>query len=160
MHIKRDVRTPSATCLTGQSILETSKTREISNTGAPLVQAILAGNCVSTDKDFLRRHMPALHAFLHFRVVDVSSLHELMKRWKPGRRSMLPVKKCAHTAMSDLLESLEELRFYRKHVFDLPEKKRVQHWEHDPDDDVADEERAPSGEPAFVLMTAAHRLTP
>jgi oligoribonuclease len=89
---------------------------------SPRVQAPLAGNSVHMDKMFLRKHMPNLDAFLHFRIVDVSTVNELSRRWVPGKLSFLPRKTQKHTAMSDLLESLEELRIYQEHMFQVKVK--------------------------------------
>jgi len=80
---------------------------------------------VSHDKAFLRIHMPALHAFLHFRVVDVSSINEVMRRWLPGRLQAAPRKQCAHTAMADIMESLAELRWYKSSVFGVKDRGLV-----------------------------------
>ena len=66
--------------------------------------------------------MPRLHAYLHFRIIDVSTLNELGKRWTPGKLQLLPKKASQHTAMADLLESLEELRVYQNHMFGLSPK--------------------------------------
>ena len=83
-------------------------------------QAPLCGNSVWQDRRFLIKYMPVLEGFLHYRNVDVSSVKELVKRWYPD----LPPfqKKKAHTAMSDIKESIEELRYYRKHIFVPPNK--------------------------------------
>jgi hypothetical protein len=86
------------------------------------VQAHLTGNSVHVDKMFLRKFMPTLDAFLHFRIIDVSTVNELSRRWVPGKLSFLQPKKKRHTAMSDILESLEELRCYQKHMFSVPVK--------------------------------------
>jgi oligoribonuclease len=75
----------------------------------------LCGNSVWQDRRFLCRFMPELEGFLHYRVIDVSSIKELVRRWYPG---LLPFdKKKAHLAVSDIRESIEELRYYRKNVF-------------------------------------------
>ena len=79
--------------------------------------APIAGNTVHCDLLFLRRYMPRLAAHLHYRIVDVSSIHELAKRWYPAELRRQPRKTNAHTAMSDVRESLAELRWLRKHVF-------------------------------------------
>ena len=75
----------------------------------------LSGNSVWQDRRFLVKYMPALNEFLSHRNVDVSTIKELAARWYPG----LPVfkKKKAHTALSDILESIAELKFYRENVF-------------------------------------------
>ena len=75
----------------------------------------LCGNSVWQDRRFLAKYMTELNDFLHHRIVDVSSIKELVKRWYPD----LPryEKKKAHTAQSDVLESVSELRYYREKVF-------------------------------------------
>jgi oligoribonuclease len=75
----------------------------------------LCGNSVWQDRRFLARHMPALEAFLHYRLVDVSTVKELCRRWYPATE--LPKKGEAHRALDDIRESLEELRYYRRHIF-------------------------------------------
>lgn len=85
-------------------------------------KAPLAGNSIHIDKVFLERYMPRLHAYLHFRIIDVSTLNELSKRWTPGKLQFLPRKTNQHTAMADLLESLEELRVYQSHMFGISQK--------------------------------------
>jgi oligoribonuclease len=75
----------------------------------------LCGNSVWQDRRFLGRHMPALEKFFHYRIVDISSFKELAKRWYPG---LPPFKKGeAHLALADILESIEELRYYRGSMF-------------------------------------------
>ena len=66
---------------------------------------------------FIRKYMPELDSFLHFRIIDVSTVNELSRRWVPGKLNFLQPKAKRHTAMSDILESLEELRCYQKHMF-------------------------------------------
>ena len=75
----------------------------------------LCGNTIGQDRRFLVRHMPTLEKFFHYRNIDVSSVKELVKRWYPA----LPrfTKKKAHLALSDILESIDELRYYREKVF-------------------------------------------
>jgi oligoribonuclease len=75
----------------------------------------LCGNTIWQDRRFLVRHMPTLDAHLHYRLVDVSTLKELCKRWYPQLRA--PVKSEAHRALDDIRESIAELRFYREQVF-------------------------------------------
>jgi oligoribonuclease len=76
--------------------------------------APLCGNSVWNDRMFLVHEMPALHDFLHYRNVDVSSFKEVLRRWLPARFSP-PPKQNKHEAMADIHESLEELRYYRDH---------------------------------------------
>jgi oligoribonuclease len=77
----------------------------------------LAGNSVHQDRRFLSRYMSALSSFLHYRIVDVSSVKELTRRWYPEIYEKRPTKKGSHRALDDIHESIEELRFYKQHVF-------------------------------------------
>ncbi len=77
----------------------------------------LGGNSVHQDRAFLRRHMPRLERWLHYRNVDVSTLKELVRRWYPEAYATRPPKGEAHRALQDIRESLEELRYYRRAVF-------------------------------------------
>jgi oligoribonuclease len=79
--------------------------------------APLAGNSIGTDRMFLNKHMPALDQHLHYRNIDVSSIKELSRRWFPRVYFNLPKKVGDHRALADILESIEELRYYRKTVF-------------------------------------------
>lgn len=79
--------------------------------------AQLAGNSVGTDKAFLVRDMPELVDYLHYRVVDVSSIKELAKRWYPRTFFHSPEKHGGHRALADILESIDELRYYREVLF-------------------------------------------
>lgn len=80
----------------------------------------LAGNSVWQDRRFLARYMPRIDAFLHYRIVDVSSVKELARRWYPAAFDAAPAKRGAHRALDDIRESIEELRYYREHVFRAP----------------------------------------
>lgn len=80
-------------------------------------RAPLAGSSVGTDRAFIARDMPALDEHLHYRIVDVSSIKELVKRWYPRVHFNSPAKHGGHRAMADILESIAELRFYREAVF-------------------------------------------
>jgi oligoribonuclease len=77
----------------------------------------LAGNTVATDRAFLARDMPTLETFLHYRIVDVSSIKELARRWFPRAYFQAPAKRGNHRALADIQESIEELRYYREAVF-------------------------------------------
>ena len=77
----------------------------------------LAGNTVATDRLFLNRDMGTLEAFLHYRIVDVSSIKELSRRWFPRAYFQAPAKRGNHRALADIQESIEELRYYREAVF-------------------------------------------
>ena len=80
----------------------------------------LAGNTVATDRSFIVRDMPDLDAFLHYRIVDVSSIKELSRRWYPKAYFSAPAKRGNHRALADIQESIEELRYYRETVFVPP----------------------------------------
>ena len=76
----------------------------------------MCGNTIHQDRRFLAKYMPALEAFFHYRNLDVSTIKELCKRWQPEIAKNF-TKQQAHTAYADILESIEELRYYRKHFF-------------------------------------------
>jgi oligoribonuclease len=78
--------------------------------------APLCGNSIGQDRQFLGKYMPALEAFLNYRVVDVSSIKVLVKEWY-GKKYEAPPKKETHRALDDIEESIAELRFYRQKVF-------------------------------------------
>jgi oligoribonuclease len=80
-------------------------------------KAPLCGNSVSTDRGFLARDMPALEQHLHYRIVDVSSIKELARRWYPRAYFNSPQKNGNHRALADIRESIAELRYYREAVF-------------------------------------------
>jgi oligoribonuclease len=80
-------------------------------------KAPLCGNSVSTDRGFLARDMPALEQHLHYRIVDVSSIKELARRWYPRAYFASPEKNGNHRALADIRESIAELRYYREAVF-------------------------------------------
>ena len=77
----------------------------------------LCGNSIATDRAFLSRDMPDLDGFLHYRMVDVSSIKELTRRWYPRVYFSQPQKGLAHRALADIKESIRELRYYRQTVF-------------------------------------------
>jgi oligoribonuclease len=78
---------------------------------------VLAGNSIHQDRRFIRRYMPALENRLHYRMVDVSTIKELARRWYPEVTSRQPPKRDTHRALDDIRESIEELKFYRGQVF-------------------------------------------
>jgi oligoribonuclease len=80
-------------------------------------KAPLAGNTVGTDRGFLARDMPDLEGHLHYRVVDVSSIKELVRRWYPRVYFQAPPKTGNHRALGDIRDSIEELKYYRATVF-------------------------------------------
>ncbi|HWH00030.1 MAG TPA: oligoribonuclease [Pilimelia sp.] len=80
--------------------------------GAPL-----CGNSIATDRGFLARDMPRLDAHLHYRMIDVSSIKELCRRWYPRVYFGQPAKGLAHRALADIKESIRELEYYRRTIF-------------------------------------------
>ncbi len=80
-------------------------------------KAPLAGNSVATDRGFLARDMQALETHLHYRMVDVSSIKELARRWYPRVYFASPTKNGGHRALADIRESIAELRYYREALF-------------------------------------------
>lgn len=80
-------------------------------------KALLAGNSVGTDKMFLEANMPMVIDHLHYRLVDVSSIKELAKRWYRKAFEEAPVKHGGHRALADILESIQELEYYRRVLF-------------------------------------------
>src|SRR5215469_16860993 len=77
----------------------------------------LCGNSIATDRSFIARDMPELDAFLHYRMIDVSSVKELARRWYPRAYFASPEKHGGHRALADIRESIRELRYYREAVF-------------------------------------------
>ena len=80
-------------------------------------KALLAGNSIGTDKMFLARYMPKVIDYLHYRVIDVSSIKELARRWYPRSYYQAPQKNGGHRALADIQESLIELYYYRQVLF-------------------------------------------
>ena len=80
----------------------------------------LCGNSIATDRTFIARDMPELDAFLHYRMVDVSSIKELARRWYPRAYFASPQKHGGHRALADIRESIQELRYYRAAIFVPP----------------------------------------
>ena len=80
-------------------------------------KAPLAGNSVGTDRMFIARDMPDLESYLHYRIIDVSSIKELARRWYPRAYFAAPEKGGQHRALADIRESIDELRYYRRTVF-------------------------------------------
>lgn len=76
----------------------------------------ICGNSICQDRRFLYRYMPKLEAFFHYRNLDVSTVKELAARWVPGLKDGFS-KKASHKAMDDIIESIEELKYYRQHFF-------------------------------------------
>jgi oligoribonuclease len=88
----------------------------------------LCGNSIGTDRRFLAIYLPKIEEHLHYRSVDVSTIKELTRRWYPGALDAVPRKATAHRALDDIRESIDELRWYREHVFraDVPVPPPVQ----------------------------------
>ena len=78
----------------------------------------MCGNSICQDRRFLARHMPKLEAFFHYRNLDVSTLKELAKRWKPGIMAGL-TKQGKHEALADIYDSIEELKYYKEKFLNL-----------------------------------------
>ncbi|HEY0717829.1 MAG TPA: oligoribonuclease [Streptosporangiaceae bacterium] len=77
----------------------------------------LCGNSIATDRWFIARDMPQLDQYLHYRMVDVSSVKELARRWYPRAYYASPAKRGGHRALADITESVQELRYYREAIF-------------------------------------------
>ena len=80
----------------------------------------LAGNSIGTDRGFISRDMTALDTYLHYRMIDVSSIKELSRRWYPRIYYGQPAKGLAHRALADIKESIKELQYYRRTAFVAP----------------------------------------
>ncbi len=80
----------------------------------PAAKSPMCGNTVHQDRRFMQRYMPQLEAFFHYRNIDVSTIKELCRRWNPAIMKGFE-KRGAHTALADIEESIDELRFYRQH---------------------------------------------
>ncbi|MBO0707449.1 MAG: oligoribonuclease [Candidatus Dormibacteraeota bacterium] len=79
--------------------------------------APLCGNSIGTDRRFLDAQLPAVDRYLHYRSIDVSTIKELTRRWYPDVFAQVPPKRETHRALDDIKESIDELRWYRSHVF-------------------------------------------
>jgi oligoribonuclease len=77
----------------------------------------LCGNSIATDRSFIARDMPELDTFLHYRMIDVSSVKELARRWYPRAYFASPEKRGGHRALADIQESIRELQYYREVIF-------------------------------------------
>jgi oligoribonuclease len=80
-------------------------------------KGVLAGNSIHQDRRFIARHMPTLDRYLHYRMIDVSTVKELGRRWYPDVVERGPKKRNTHRAMDDIRESIEELRYFRRNLF-------------------------------------------
>lgn len=86
----------------------------------PTQASPMCGNSVHQDRRFMQKYMPRLEAHFHYRNLDVSTLKELAKRWNPAVAKGV-VKRGSHKALDDILESIEEMRYYRDHFLKLPQ---------------------------------------
>lgn len=77
----------------------------------------LGGNSVWMDRLFIRKYMPKLDSYLHYRIIDVSTIKELAKRWYQKDYSNVPVKKFKHRALDDILDSINEMKYYKEIIF-------------------------------------------
>lgn len=80
-------------------------------------QGVLCGNSVWQDRAFIKKYMPRLHEFMHYRIIDVSSVKEVLYRWYPESPYLEFKKKDTHRALIDIRESIEELKHYKTHFF-------------------------------------------
>lgn len=83
----------------------------------PKDRPVLCGNSIHQDRRFIRRYLPAFDARLHYRMIDVSTIKELGRRWYPTELAAQPPKAESHRALDDIRESIAELRYYRERVF-------------------------------------------
>lgn len=86
----------------------------------PAGKSPMCGNSIGQDRRFMARTMPELEAYFHYRNLDVSTVKELCKRWRPEVARAF-AKRSAHTALADIEESIDELRHYRQHFFQMPQ---------------------------------------
>ncbi|KAL4707605.1 hypothetical protein ACJJTC_001650 [Scirpophaga incertulas] len=77
----------------------------------------LGGNSVYMDKLFIKKYMPKLDSYLHYRLIDVSTIKELAKRWYSKEFSAIPNKKFSHRSLDDILETIQELKYYKENIF-------------------------------------------
>jgi len=88
-------------------------------TCVPPKKSPMCGNSICQDRRFMARYMPTLEAYFHYRNLDVSTLKELCKRWRPELVKGFE-KRSAHTALADIEESIDELKYYRQHFINMP----------------------------------------
>ncbi len=81
------------------------------------LRPMLAGNSIHQDRRFIDQYMPTFGGKLHYRMVDVSAIGEMAKRWQPDLMSRMPGKCDTHRALPDIYESIAEMKFYKKHIF-------------------------------------------
>ncbi|KAL0830376.1 hypothetical protein ABMA28_002562 [Loxostege sticticalis] len=98
------------------------KVMEFVTSHVPEKKCPLGGNSVYMDRLFLRKYMPNLDSYLHYRIIDVSTIKELARRWFQKEYSSIPKKKFQHRSVDDILESIEELKYYRNNIFKAENK--------------------------------------
>ena len=108
-----DVRDSQVTLAEAEAL-----TLEFLNTHTVKRRTHLCGNSVWQDRRFLRRYMPLIEDWFHYRIIDISSMKELFKRWHPGIVKALK-KNTEHRALADIRESIQELKFYREKFFTI-----------------------------------------
>jgi oligoribonuclease len=111
--LTEDVRKSSVTLEQAEDMIMEYVTRYVPEPRT----APLCGNSIATDRGFLARDMPRLDSHLHYRMIDVSSIKELCRRWYPRVYFGQPAKGLAHRALADIRESIRELEYYRRTVF-------------------------------------------
>jgi oligoribonuclease len=114
-------------------------------------KAPLGGNTVATDRGFLARDMTELEEHLHYRIIDVSSIKELARRWYPRAYFAAPEKSGGHRALADIKESIAELRYYRAAVFVDPPGRASEELRTIAADHVVDHGSPSSEAPAHVV---------
>lgn len=117
MHTENGLAAQISTSTVTMAEAEQAVIRLINEHCDPAHPAPLAGNSIATDRAFLREQMPQLDATLHYRMIDVSSIKELARRWYPKVYYNQPPKGMAHRALADIVESIRELDYYRRSVF-------------------------------------------
>jgi oligoribonuclease len=113
MHVASGLLDALATAATTVAEAETQVLDYVKRHAPERRKAPLCGNSIATDRSFIARYMPALDDHLHYRMIDVSSIKELARRWYPRAYYNAPVKSGGHRALADILESINELRYYR-----------------------------------------------
>jgi oligoribonuclease len=117
MHTHSGLLTALETATTGLADAETQVLDYVRRFVPDRRKAPLCGNSIATDRSFLARYMPLLDDHLHYRMVDVSSIKELARRWYPRVYFNAPAKTGGHRALADIVDSINELRYYRSTVF-------------------------------------------
>ncbi|MBJ7291519.1 oligoribonuclease [Williamsia sp.] len=111
--LTEEVRASTVTVPEAEQMVLDYVRKHVKSAGA----APLAGNSIATDRGFIARDMTALDTYLHYRMIDVSSIKELSRRWYPRIYFGQPEKGLAHRALADIRESIRELRYYRETAF-------------------------------------------